>query len=185
MHLHLNGVVDAGATLADGSGIGSPNAPAQVAALAWCAAWFAIDLVNDVVVLGDRSVAMVAHHMLGSGVCIVPLLVAHGGCEVLVCTCLAECSTPFFSLALVYKGTSLETPLWAVFAALFVYIRGHYATKMLYFVNVSDTHWGTKLGASALVLLSYVWIVLILKKVAKKAGILQGAREGLEGKKRA
>ena len=233
VHLLTSGVVDVAAALADGSGVGGPNEPAQTAALAWCAAWFAVDLVNDCAVLGERGAAMVAHHVMGGSVCALPLFVGHGGCEVLVLLAVAECSTPFLSLALVYKGTALETPLWVVFAALFVFIRfvarncwkrpgvfaphttlcpfshacccapahrhcalnnigcsvaprhrGIYATKMLYFTNVSDTHPGNKVLVSGLVILSYFWIGLILKKVGRKTGVLK-SRPRKEEKKRA
>ena len=181
--LTSDAVVNVAATLADGSGIGGPNNPAQTTALAWCAAWFAVDLVNDCAVLGDRGFAMILHHVMGSTVCVVPLFVGYGGCEVLVCMALAECSTPFLSLALVYKDTALETPLWVVFSALFVFIRGVYATKMLYFTSVSDTHPGNKVLVAGLVILSYFWIGLILKKVGRKTGILKN-RPRKEEKKR-
>ena len=159
--------VTIGRTFADGTGIGSPNTPHQVRAMAWSACWFVIDLMHDLYI-GAHDVAMLAHHVFGFAVCALPLGLGLGSTEVCTFLALAEVSTPLLALSRVYKGRPQGAVLEIGFALTFLCVRGCGMAALLPHVVRSSTHPTIKALSVALCCISYYWIAIIAKKLVRK-----------------
>ena len=167
LYLIQSDCVTIGRTFADGTGIGSPNTPHQVLAMAWTACWFAVDMAHDLYI-GERDAAMLAHHVFGVAVCALPLALGLGSTEVCTFLALAEVSTPLLGLSRAYKGRPQGPALEIAFALTFICVRGYGMTALLPFVVRSSTHFAIKALSVALCSISYLWIVLIAKKLVRK-----------------
>lgn len=83
--------------------------------MVWACGWWIADLLNDLYI-GERQIEMIVHHLLGLVSSLVPLISGQSATEVCTLLVIAEVSTPFLSLALVFKDSAIELPLWVTFA---------------------------------------------------------------------